>query len=66
MTFAFLSSVMLSFMCIIQSEQEGKTAIDLAHEKDDDRVISMILKVSYCVKRTLFNYIMLAYSIFLL
>ena len=53
-------------MCIMLSEQEGKTAIDLAHEKGDDTVVSMILKVSYCVKRTLFNYIMLAYSIFLL
>ena len=57
---------MLSFMCIMLSEQEGKTAIDLAREKGDDRVVRMILKVSYCAKRTLFYCIILAYFIVLL
>lgn len=41
-------------MCIMPSEQKGKTAIDLAREMGDDKIVNMILKVSLGAKRMLF------------
>jgi hypothetical protein len=45
-------------MCIMQSEQGGKTAFDLAHADGNDEIARMILKVR---KRSNFYYMMFAY-----